>query len=486
MKISVTAAVALSLSITAACAGQPIKFISHRGESLEAPENTMASFRLAVEHQTAGFELDVDLTSDNEIICLHDKTLERTTNGSGKPGDFTLDELKKLDAGSWKAPQFAGERIPTLSEALSLARDNFEIYVEIKSGTEIMPRLLEVMAAAPEATPARVVFISFKTDVVEAVREQLPEYRVYWVVGAKEQKDGSITPSAASAIATMQRIKASGIDLQGHGAEAQKLIDKEYVKAIKDAGFGFHVWTVNHAARAAELAAMGAETITTDCGAALAQALCSGTPDSRPVIHWTFDGTAKNIGTGGARYDAILSGSPEYVAGVRGKGLQLDGAEVLASAPYQLPLRGAVALWFKPDGFYNHNTIFDNNINADSWEMWIYADGRLTFRVVGDSGAVGYNLNELGGAGRWYHLAVVWDYVDTRDVKLYVNGVERSTGTMPRWALSGGTFQVGGGNPGNTKGRGLVDDVRVYNLPLSQAQVMDLYRSTQVKTEPTL
>ncbi|MDD2600274.1 MAG: glycerophosphodiester phosphodiesterase family protein, partial [Kiritimatiellae bacterium] len=90
-----------------------MKFISHRGESLEAPENTMASFRLAVEHQTAGFELDVDLTSDNEIICLHDKTLERTTNGSGKPGDFTLDELKKLDAGSWKAPQFAGERIPT-------------------------------------------------------------------------------------------------------------------------------------------------------------------------------------------------------------------------------------------------------------------------------------------------------------------------------------------------------------------------------------
>lgn len=253
------------------CAGQETRFISHRGESLDAPENTMAAFRLSRERGVFGFECDVYLTADNEIICLHDQTLERTAGVSGKPSDFTLAEIKKLDAGSWKGQQFAGERIPTLAETLALAQDGKEIYVEIKCGTPIIPRLIEVIAAEPKATPERVVFICFNSKVVAALRQQLPAYRVYWLSGVKQKDDGSLSPSAQDVLAVLKKTGAHGIDIQGHGAAAQKLIDKEYVKTIKNAGFSFHVWTINSAERAAELAELGAETITTDCGAKLMQ-----------------------------------------------------------------------------------------------------------------------------------------------------------------------------------------------------------------------
>ena len=118
----------------------PMRFISHRGESMDAPENTMAAFRLSQERGVFGFECDIYTTSDNEIICLHDVTLDRTTDGSGKPGDFTLAELRKLDAGLWKNEKFKGERIPTLTEALTLAREGSEIYIDIKRAD--IPRLV--------------------------------------------------------------------------------------------------------------------------------------------------------------------------------------------------------------------------------------------------------------------------------------------------------------------------------------------------------
>jgi len=263
----VTGVAGISMTLAVARAGQDIRFISHRGESRDAPENTMAAFRRSIEKDVYGFECDIYMTADNEIICLHDVTLDRTTDAKGKPGEFTLAELKKLDAGSWKGPQFAGERIPTLAEALALAQDGKEIYIDIKGGVNI-PRLVEVVKAEPKATPERIVFLG-GTASIPPLRKLLPDYRTYWVVGVRQKEDGALTPGASEAVAVLKRMGAHGIDIQGHGAAAQKLLDREYVKTIKDADFSFHVWTINDATRAAELAELGAETITTDCGAKL-------------------------------------------------------------------------------------------------------------------------------------------------------------------------------------------------------------------------
>ena len=448
-----------------------VRFISHRGESMSAPENTMAAFRMAVDRKADGFECDIYLTKDNEIVCLHDGTAKRTAGKDVKPRDATLSELRALDAGSWKGKQFAGERMPTLSEALTLARDRFEIYVEIKCGTEIMPRLSEVLAAEPKATPDRVVFICFNTNVVTAVRRQLPDYRVYWLTGTGPKKDGKPGPTAEAVVAAAKACNASGVD-----AQDSVDITPGFVSAVKAAGLSFHIWTVNRVRRSAELAAMGVETVTSDCGATLAT-LMRAKPSAGPLIHWTFDGAATNSGCGGPLFDAALSGSPVYTNGASGQGLVLDGVDDFASAAYPFQEQGAVALWYRPAAFYNFNTVFDNIGNPNLWEMWIGGDGRLKFRMGKDAGEVSCGLGQLGGPGRWYHVALVWDHVNTNLASLYVNGTARASGPIARWFAPGGAFHVGGGNAGNTKGRGIVDDVRVYGTTLTAAQVQSLFSS---------
>ncbi len=107
--------------------------IAHRGGSHEAPENTMAAFRHAIGLGVRMVELDVQMTLDEELVVIHDLTVDRTTDGSGVLGGFTLEEIRRLDAGSWFGPDYAGERIPTLREALELcASSGVGVVIELK------------------------------------------------------------------------------------------------------------------------------------------------------------------------------------------------------------------------------------------------------------------------------------------------------------------------------------------------------------------
>ena len=93
---------------------------AHRGDSANAPENTLAAFQRALALGVAWIELDVHPAKDGTLMVLHDDTVDRTTNGSGAVRDLTPDQLRRLDAGSWFAPSFSGERIPGLPEVLEL------------------------------------------------------------------------------------------------------------------------------------------------------------------------------------------------------------------------------------------------------------------------------------------------------------------------------------------------------------------------------
>jgi len=118
-------------------AGAPagaIDVIAHRGASAYAPENTLAAFALAAEMKADWFELDCTLSEDGEVIVIHDNSVDRTTNGEGRVSRLSLAQLKQLDAGTWKAAEFAGERLPTLGESLDLAKElQIGVYVEIKN-----------------------------------------------------------------------------------------------------------------------------------------------------------------------------------------------------------------------------------------------------------------------------------------------------------------------------------------------------------------
>ncbi len=100
-----------------------IPVAAHRGNSKYAPENTMAAFRSAVALNPDMVEIDLHMTKDGEIILMHDHKVDRTTDGTGFIRDFTLDEIRKLDAGSWKGAEFTGERVPTFVEFLEFFKD---------------------------------------------------------------------------------------------------------------------------------------------------------------------------------------------------------------------------------------------------------------------------------------------------------------------------------------------------------------------------
>ena len=110
----------------------PPWFIAHRGYRAKYPENTLVSFKAALDAGVQMIELDVALSRDRKLVVIHDATLERTTNGKGAVRDHTLAQLKRLDAGGWFHPRFAGEHLPELSEVLDLADGEVLINIEIK------------------------------------------------------------------------------------------------------------------------------------------------------------------------------------------------------------------------------------------------------------------------------------------------------------------------------------------------------------------
>ena len=126
--------------------GRPPYVIAHRGISGKAPENTLASFARALD--TPGIdmiELDVRLSKEGEVIVLHDRSLQRTTTGNGLARRYGLEELKRLDAGSWFDPRYRTERIPTLAEVFDLVQKRYWVNVELKydAGTRHPEGMLE-------------------------------------------------------------------------------------------------------------------------------------------------------------------------------------------------------------------------------------------------------------------------------------------------------------------------------------------------------
>ncbi|MGI9242459.1 MAG: glycerophosphodiester phosphodiesterase [Verrucomicrobiales bacterium] len=251
--------------------------IAHRGASADAPENTLAAFKLAWERGADGIEGDFYLSKDGEIVCIHDGTTQRT---SGKKANLVVAktsfaELRKLDVGSWKNPKFASERIPTLREVIKTIPPEKQIFIEIKCGKEIVPVLKQQLAESPDLKPEQISIISFKEEVISACRKQLPHLTANWLVSYKEDKEtAELKPAADSVFTSLLRTGASGL-----GTQAQtKVIDRAFVTRLRDAEWGFHCWTVNDPAVAKQFQALGVDSITTDRPAFIRQAIAA-TPD---------------------------------------------------------------------------------------------------------------------------------------------------------------------------------------------------------------
>jgi glycerophosphoryl diester phosphodiesterase len=156
--------------------------IAHRGDSAHRPENTLASFQSAVEIGAALVEFDVQLTRDGHVVVIHDPTVDRTTNGRGAVGAMTLAELRKLSAGypSRFGSDYAGERIPTLTEALSFLRGRVRAMIEIKADSLDDDELGGIEARTidevrRQGMAADLALVSFDTRALRRCRDLAPE-----------------------------------------------------------------------------------------------------------------------------------------------------------------------------------------------------------------------------------------------------------------------------------------------------------------------
>ncbi len=154
--------------------------IAHRGDNSRAPENTLSAFRLALQAGADGLELDLQLSKDGIPVVMHDEKLDRTTDTSGLVKDFTLAELKKLNAGSWFNQSFAGEKIPALDEVFAeFATTSLLFNLELKSGVIAYPGLEEAVLKLIDRYDLfeRVIISSFNHYSLVTCRELNPELR---------------------------------------------------------------------------------------------------------------------------------------------------------------------------------------------------------------------------------------------------------------------------------------------------------------------
>lgn len=137
-----------------------VRVIAHRGFSGKAPENTVASIVEAIKVKADMAEIDVSLTADDKVVCLHDEKVNRTTNGKGRIFELTLAEVQSLDAGSWFSAAFKGERIPTLDAMLVAAKDKILVNIEIKPETVEFGIAAKVVETVKRHTMQDMVLIS--------------------------------------------------------------------------------------------------------------------------------------------------------------------------------------------------------------------------------------------------------------------------------------------------------------------------------------
>ncbi|MFN3191942.1 MAG: glycerophosphodiester phosphodiesterase [Aureliella sp.] len=235
--------------------------VAHRGASHDAPENTLAAFKLAWRNGADAIEGDFYLSSDGQVICIHDKDTERTAPGQRKclVAKTLADELRRLDVGSWKNPRFKRERIPTLAEVLATVPSGKKILIEIKCGPEIVPALKTVLDESDLDT-SQIIVISFSQEVVAAARRSLPGCKANWLTSYQFGEDGSVSPSLNQVIQRLRDSGATGLGTKGD----RRVVDSGFVNAVRNAGFEFHVWTVNEPRDAEYFRQLGVDSITTD------------------------------------------------------------------------------------------------------------------------------------------------------------------------------------------------------------------------------
>ena len=233
--------------------------IAHRGESFDAPENTMAAINLAWDRGAEAVEVDIQLSGDNEIVVIHDFNTKRLTGVNKKVKNQSLDELKNLNVGSWKDIQWKGEKIPILREVLDSVPDEKKLIIEIKSDTSIIP-FLKTELEKSGLKNEQIEFIGFNLKTIAQAKKEMPEIKVLWLLELDYIRINRIfKPSIKKAIEKVRKHHLDGLNVW-----AGEMLNQDIVNQVHDAGLQLYCWTVNDVEKAKNLMAWGIDAITTD------------------------------------------------------------------------------------------------------------------------------------------------------------------------------------------------------------------------------
>lgn len=222
------------------------KITAHRGASIEAPENTLAAFSKAIENMADYIELDVQLTADGEVVVMHDASAYRTTGVDQKISSMTLEEVKKLDAGSYFGEEFAGEQVPTLQEVMELVQGRAMLNIEIKSTSTSMSLVEKVIEIIREYNGLdKCVITSFD----------------YYALKYAKQCEARIQTGYILSVAYGDFYNMSDVDFFSMNAS---FLSKRTVDAIHNSGKQVYAWTVNNETSIKNLTNKGVDNIITD------------------------------------------------------------------------------------------------------------------------------------------------------------------------------------------------------------------------------
>ena len=233
--------------------------IAHRGASTAAPPNTLAAFEKAIELGADGIEFDVHLSADGVPMVIHDFTMDATTDGSGRVADMTLAQLKQLDAGSYFAPAFAGERIPTLEEVLEAAGSQLFLNIELKTtnlrddGLEqaVIAQVERHRAGCEQRLGNNVVISSFNPFSLRRVKKIAPHIPVGLLYAP-----GLPLPLGRAWLAFLVPHEARHPE--------HSMVDARYMAWARQRGYRVNTWTVDDPDEMRRLIGLGVDGIITN------------------------------------------------------------------------------------------------------------------------------------------------------------------------------------------------------------------------------
>lgn len=201
-------------------------FLSHRGESDDAPENTLEAFNLAIEGKSDGIELDIHLTKDDHLVVVHDDNLQRVANSNLVIAESNLQDIKAVHP------------VPTLAEFLALDLLGMRVQIEIKGKTDLFPKFKELLDQE-HVKKFDITISSFDANLLKAAKDVFPNYQRILLIDLTKLTDGNMLPPVEETIKYLKQYSVTGISVK-----SDIRINETYVNSLKEAGFNVVAWGV--------------------------------------------------------------------------------------------------------------------------------------------------------------------------------------------------------------------------------------------------